>query len=43
MTKTSVTFMCEDTIHAKIQELAEKSFDGNFSQALRNILKDWSV
>ena len=37
----SVTFLCDDKIHAKIQEEADQNFDGNFSLALRKILKQW--
>ena len=38
----SVTFLCDEEIHAKIQKEADENFEGNFSLALRKILKDWS-
>jgi hypothetical protein len=42
MTKESVTFLIDTTIQSSIQELADRDFDGNFSQALRSILKKWN-
>ena len=39
----SVTFLCDTDIHASIQKEADDNFEGNFSQALRKILKNWSV
>lgn len=39
---TSVTFLCDKSIHEAIQKEADDNFEGNFSQALRKILKDWN-
>lgn len=41
MTK-SVTFLCDEQIHKKIQKSADDDFEGNFSLALRKILKEWA-
>lgn len=38
----SVTFLCDDDIHKAIQKEADKDHEGNFSLALRKILKDWN-
>ena len=38
----SVTFLCDDEIHANITTLANEEFEGNFSLAIRKILKDWN-
>ena len=38
----SVTFLCDDKIYAEIQKEANDNFEGNFSLALRKILKDWN-
>jgi hypothetical protein len=38
----SVTFLCDVDIHESIQKEAVENFEGNFSQALRKILKTWN-
>ena len=43
MIKThAVTFLCEVDVHKAIQELADKNYEGKFSVALREILKEWN-
>lgn len=38
----SVTFLCDTEIYASIQKEADDNFEGNFSLALRKILKSWN-
>ena len=42
MSKESITFLLEDDIIKKIQKDADENYDGNFSMALRQILKTWA-
>jgi len=43
MTETkSVTFLCDTEIYNAIYKEADAKFEGKFSMALRNILKNWN-
>ena len=42
LTSQSITFLCDNTLAAAVQKEADEHFDGNFSQALRKIIKAWN-
>jgi len=42
MGNKSVTFLCDTTILDKLQEFAEKEFEGNLSLQIRKVLKNWN-
>lgn len=42
LTNQSVTFLLDSNLASKVQKEADANFDGNFSQALRKIIKVWN-
>lgn len=42
LTSQSVTFLCDADLADAIQKEADEHFEGNFSQALRKIIKVWN-